>query len=72
MAKGTSERKEASLFSRYGFVKTADFFKYYLRLSGVLVRTAANQDGTTHSILWVNNQAKHAIPGPIRTILQRG
>ena len=67
-----AERKEASLFGRYGFVKTADFFKYYLRLSGVLVRTVGKQDGTAHSILWANNQAKHAIPGPIRTSLQRG
>ena len=70
--KERAERKEASLFSRYGFVNTADFFKYYLRLSGVLVRPAGKQDGTADSILWVNKQAKHAIPGPIRTILQRG
>ena len=70
--KERAERKEASLFGRYGFVNTAGFFKYYLRLSGVLVRTAAKQDRTAHSILWANNQAKHSIPGPIRTILQRG
>ena len=70
--KERAERKEAGLFGRYGFVNTAGFFKYYLRLSGVLVRTAAKQDETAHSILWANNQAKHSIPGPIRTILQRG
>lgn len=67
-----AERKEASLFSRYGFVNTADFFKYYRRLSGVLVRSVGKQDGTAHSILWANNQAKHLIPSPIRMILQRG
>ncbi|HEX6383995.1 MAG TPA: hypothetical protein VF177_04935 [Anaerolineae bacterium] len=69
--KERAERREAGLFGRYGFANTADFFRYYLRLSGVLVRTAVEQDGTAHSVLWANNQAKHAIPGPIRTILQR-
>jgi len=67
-----AERKEDSLFSRYGFVNAADFFKYYLRLSGVLVRSAGKQDGTADAILWVNSQAKHPIPNPIRMILQRG
>jgi hypothetical protein len=66
-----AEQKEAGLFGRYGFVKTADFFKYYLRLSGVLVRTAGEQEGTTRSMLWMNNQAKQPLPGPLRTILQR-
>lgn len=66
-----AERKEASLFGRYGFVHTADFFKYYLRLSGVVIRAPDDQDGATRSILWVNNQAKHAMPNPIQTIFQR-
>jgi hypothetical protein len=67
--KQRAERKEVSLFGRYGFVNAANFFKYYLRLSGVLVRTV---DKMADSSLWANNQAKHPIPRPIRTILQRG
>lgn len=70
--KERAERKEAGLFGRYGFVNTADFFKYYLRLSGVLVRHVGKQDEAADSILWANNQAKHPIPSRIRTILQRG
>lgn len=69
--KERAERKDDSLFGRYGFVKTADFFKYYLRLSAVLIRTISEQDQTTHAALWTNNQTKHPIPRPIQTIFQR-
>jgi hypothetical protein len=69
--KERAEQKEAGLFGRYGLVKTADFFKYYLRLSAILVRPAGEQEGTTRSMLWINNQAKQPLPGPLRTILQR-
>lgn len=69
--KERAERQDPNLFSRHRFASTAAFFKLYLRLSAGLVRTPANQDGTTHSLLWTNNQARHALPGPIRTILQR-
>lgn len=64
--KARAERKEAGLFGRYGFVNTADFFKHYLRLSGVLVRPI----GGGRSVLWVNQQAKHAMPGGLRNKLQ--
>jgi hypothetical protein len=67
-----AERKEAGLFSRYGFVNAADFFKHYLRLSGLLVRTADQQEETATSLLWLNKQAKHPLPGPLQMILQRG
>lgn len=69
--KGRAERKEAGLFGRYGFVNSSDFFKYYLRLSGVLVREAGAGDETAKAILWLNNQTKHPVPRPLRTILQR-
>jgi hypothetical protein len=69
--KERAERQEAGLFGRYGFVKTADFFKHYLRLSGILIRTTGEQDATTHAILWPNNQTKHPIPRPLQTLLQR-
>ena len=70
--KERAEHQEAGLFGRYGFANTADFFKYYLRLSGVLVRPAADQDAPPPAILWANNQTKHPLPAPLRTILQRG
>jgi hypothetical protein len=70
--KERAERQEAGLFGRYGFANRADFFKYYLRLSGVLVRPGGEPEETAHSRLWANKQAKHSLPNPIRTIFQRG
>jgi hypothetical protein len=70
--KERAERQEAALFGRYGFANRAAFFNYYLRLSGVLVRPANEPEEAAHSLLWANKQAKHALPGPLRTILQRG
>lgn len=70
-----AERKEAGLFGRYGFVNAADFFKYYLRLSGVLVRNAGEpgkESGTAESLLWLNKQTKHPLARPLKTLLQRG
>jgi hypothetical protein len=65
--KDRAERKEESLFSRYRFSNTADFFKHYLRLSGLLVHPISQVQST----LWLNNQAKHALPRPIQNILKR-
>lgn len=65
------ERKEEGLYGRYGFVKPADFFKYYLRLSGILVRTIADKGKSIHSVLWLNNQTKQPLTGPMRTRLER-
>jgi hypothetical protein len=70
--KDRAERQDTGLFGRYGYIKTADFFKYYLRLSGVLIRTVNEQDETTHAALWTNNQTKHSLPRPLQAILQRG
>jgi hypothetical protein len=70
-----AERKEASLFSRHRFVNAADFFKYYLRLSGVLVRPASQTGETaadeTAAALWINKQAKQALPNAISMVLLR-
>jgi len=67
-----AERKEEGLFKRHGFANSSDFFRQYLRLSAVVVRTAVSPESAAHSHLWLNSQARHALPGPIRTILQRG
>jgi hypothetical protein len=69
--KQRAEQKEAQLFQRHSFRDTADFFKYYQRLSGVLLRSTGQQESGKCPILWLNNQTKHPLPAPICTILQR-
>ena len=65
------EQKEEGLYGRYGFVKPADFFKYYLRLSAILTRTPGSQGTKIYSNLWLNNQVKHPLTSPIQTLLQK-
>lgn len=69
--KQRAEQKEVPLFQRHGFRDTADFFKYYQRLSGVLLRSTGQPETGTCPRLWLNNQTKHPLPAPIGTILQR-
>lgn len=70
--KDRAERKDEGLFGRYGYVKSADFFKYFLRLSGIVVWIVGEEGETAELQLWENNQTKHNIPGSLKTILQRG
>ncbi len=70
--KARAERKEAGFLARYRFLNTADFFKYYLRLSGLLVRSISSQGKSDQLDLWVNNQAKHGLPRPLQNTLKRG
>jgi hypothetical protein len=67
-----AERKEPAVLGRYGFGSAADFFKYYLRLSGVLVRRTGGEGTAGPGALWLNNQTKHPIPANLRTILLGG
>ena len=69
--KQRAEQKERRLFQRHRFRDTSDFFKYYQRLSGVLLRSTGDHESGKCPILWTNNQTKHPLPGPICTILQR-
>ena len=62
--KERAERREEGLYARFGFDSPAHFFKYYQRLSGLLLR----EDGRT--ALWTNPQARYPVPQPIRAILQ--
>jgi hypothetical protein len=64
------ENKDAAVLGRYGFSGPADFFKYYLRLSGILVKGVAGGGTAGGGVLWLNNQAKQQIPSNLRTILQ--
>jgi hypothetical protein len=69
--KQRAEQKEPQLFQRHNFRDASDFFKHYQRLSGLLLRTTGSPETGKCPILWLNNQAKHPLPGPICTILQR-
>jgi hypothetical protein len=69
--KQRAEQKEPHLFKRHGFRDPSDFFKHYQRLSGVLLRSRGDQETGKCPILWINNQAKHSLPAPVCTILQR-
>ena len=65
-----AERADASFMQRYGFRDRADFFQHYQRLSELLVRGSQLQAGEP-VIGWVNPQAKHPLPGKVRTALYR-
>jgi hypothetical protein len=69
--KQRAEQKEPQLFQRHSFRDTSDFFKYYQRLSGILLSSTGNHETGKCPILWINNQTKHPLPVPICTILQR-
>lgn len=69
--KQRAEQKDPHLFKRHDFRDSSDFFKHYQRLSGVLLRSAAGQEPGKCPLLWLNNQAKHPLPGPISTVLRR-
>lgn len=64
------EQKDEGLYGRYGFVKPADFFKTYLRLSAIIARTINGQGTKIDATLWLNNQAKHPLPGSLKNVLQ--
>jgi hypothetical protein len=65
-----AESSDSTLVQRYGFLDRADFFRYYHRLSGLMVRGIPLQDGEP-VILWENPQAKHPLPARVRTALIR-
>jgi hypothetical protein len=65
-----AERNDPALLQGHGFPDRADFFRYYQRLSEVLVRVPhLETDGPM--LTWINPQAKHPLPGRVRTVLHR-
>lgn len=65
-----AEQNDQAFLQRHRLRDRADFFRHYQRLSELLVRKT--QSDTTHSVVtWVNPQAKHPLPGKVRTALQR-
>ena len=65
-----AEAKDSTFWQRYGFQDRADFFRHYQRLSEVLMR-GSNIQVEESVIVWVNPQAKHPLPGKVRTVLYR-
>ena len=65
-----AERDDPALWQRYGFRDRADFFRHYQRLSEVLVRSL-HLRADEPPVVWVNSQAKHPLPGRVRTALYR-
>jgi len=65
-----AEAQGPALWQRYGFQDRADFFHHHQRLSEVLVRVSKMQ-ADEPLVFWVNPQAKHPLPGKVRTALYR-
>jgi len=65
-----AEHSDSTFFQRYGLRDQADFFRHYQRLSEILVRDS-NLEKAEPAVVWVNPQAKHALPGKVRTVLYR-
>jgi hypothetical protein len=65
-----AERNEAAFWQRYGFRDRSDFFRYYQRLSEVLVR-GKDLEEVGQTAVCSNPQAKHPLPSKVRTALYR-
>jgi hypothetical protein len=65
-----AEQNDTLFLQRHRFRDRADFFRHYQRLSEIVVRSALDAtDQSCHA--WVNTQAKHPLPGRVRTALYR-
>jgi hypothetical protein len=65
-----AERDDSAFWTRYGFRERAEFFRNYQRLSELFVRGSQAQEAAS-AVVWVNPQAKHLLPGRVRTALYR-
>lgn len=65
-----AERNDSAIWQRYGFLERADFFRHYQRLSEIILRGSQLLPDQP-AIGWVNPQAKHPLPGKVRTSMHR-
>lgn len=65
-----AERNDSTFLQGHGFLDRADFFRQYQRLSEVLVRVP-HWEPAKSMVAWINPQAKHPLPGKVRTVLYR-
>jgi hypothetical protein len=68
--KRRAERRDADLFSRYGFGKPADFIRYYQRLSAILVQSLHEQGSNRSALWWQNNDTRHPFPSKVASLLR--
>lgn len=66
--KQRAEGHDGRILGRHGFRDPADFFKHYGRLGAVALR---DMQPDCDTVLWTNTEAKHPLPAPLRTILQK-
>lgn len=65
-----AEQSDSAFWARYGFQDRSDFFRHYQRLTEVIVRGSQWQ-ADEPLVSWINPQAKHPLPGKVRTALYR-
>ncbi|MDQ2691637.1 MAG: hypothetical protein M3Y68_06375 [Chloroflexota bacterium] len=65
-----AERNDDAFWQRYNFRDRTDFFARFQRLSEILIR-GAQWDLQVPPAVWVNPQAKHRLPGKVRSALHR-
>ncbi len=65
-----AERNDLAFLQRHGYRDRADFFRHYQRLSEILVRKP-QLDAASSVVTWINPQAKHPLPGKVRTAFYR-
>lgn len=65
-----AEGEETAFWQRYSFRDRTDFFASFHRLSEILVR-GAQLDAQVPLAVWVNPQAKHRLPGKVRSAFYR-
>jgi hypothetical protein len=63
--RGLASRKDEAYFARRGFASAAEFVNRERRLSGVVIRA------TGGCAVWVNTNARHAIPPELLRALAR-
>jgi hypothetical protein len=68
--KRRAEQRDADLFSRYGFAKPADFFRYYQRLSAILVQSLHEQGSNRSPLYWQNKDTRHPLPPKVANRLR--
>ncbi len=61
---------DTAIVQRPGFRDRSEFFQYYYRLSGILMRRAPLQLGDP-IVVWDNPQGKYPLPSRVRTALSR-
>lgn len=65
--KAKAEHRDPQFYARQGFLDPSDFFRYFERLSGLVLYYPA---GAQQVVLWTNPQGRFKLPGGVKNILQ--